>query len=83
MATSGVGISPCSDLKSSEVSEEESLAFSMSDSEELSELVDGAYSCFNGEDVRRFADLSKGLGVAFNSGVGLLFDLGSKATGVL
>ena len=75
MATRGVGVSPCSESISSDVSDDESLTLSVSYSEDLSELVDGAYSCFNGEDVLRFSCLSEGLRAGFKSNVSLLLGL--------
>lgn len=54
-ATKGVGMSLTSDMKSSDVSDELSLASSESDSAEDSDAVDGAYSCLSGDDDRRWA----------------------------
>ena len=49
---SGVTLSLCSRLPSSEVSEEEDVIDSSADSSE-SDAVEGAYSCLRGEEERR------------------------------
>lgn len=57
-ATRGPGVSWTSDRKSLDVSEDESLMSSESDSDVSSDAVDGAYSCFRGEEDLRFFTLS-------------------------
>jgi hypothetical protein len=37
--------------------------------DELSELIEGAYSCFKGEDVLLLLVFSDAIGVAFSSGI--------------
>ena len=49
-ATKGPGVSCISDTKSFDVSEDESLASSESESDVPSDAVDGAYSCLRGDD---------------------------------
>jgi hypothetical protein len=50
--SNGVGASPCSDIGSSEVSEEDDDEIESSDSEsdEESDVIEGAYSCFSGDE---------------------------------
>lgn len=58
IAGSGVGASPCSDIGSSEVSDDvEVRESSESESEEDSDDTEGAYSCFKGDDDRLFWSL--------------------------
>ena len=57
-ATKGPGVSCISDIKSVDVSEDESLPLSESESDVSSDAVDGAYSCLRGEDDLLFCVLS-------------------------
>jgi hypothetical protein len=66
-ATSGVCMSCTSDMKSCEVSEDESDISSLAESDDDSDAVEGAYSRFNGDDDRLFLPLS-GLGLGFSTG---------------
>ena len=49
--SNGVGASPCSDIGSSEVSEDDDEKESSdSESDEESDVIEGAYSCFSGDE---------------------------------